>query len=125
MLTKYLKKAALPLLVLFFPLLAFAADAPDFAGSILAIWTAIQSHAGTALILVPVFQFLRTNEVVGILSKISGKYLQVVIAVLTVLGFVVDAWAKGQGLGAAAIAGLFTSGGAMLIFEAIKSIKSS
>lgn len=105
--------------------MALAADpapVPDLTVVLVALWNAIQNHAGTSMILVPVFQLLRTHEVLGLLSKISGKYLQVVIAVTTTLGFVVDANIKGQSWGAAAITGFFVSGGAMLIFDSIRSI---
>lgn len=116
----------LPLsLIALFPLFAFAdGGAPDLTSTILALWQGIQNHSGTAVILMAVFQLLRTNESVGILSKISGRYLQVVIAILTTLGFIANAWAQGQPLGQAAITGLFTSGGAMLVYQAIASINA-
>jgi len=107
--------------------LAIAADAgaaPDLTSTILALWQAIQSHSGTALILVPVFQILRTNEMLGILSKLTGRGMQIAVAVITTGGFVVDALAKGQSIGQAAIAGLITAGGAMLIFDAIRLMKN-
>jgi hypothetical protein len=103
---------------------AFAADAatPDLMASILALWAAISSHATTALVLVPVFQLLRTHEVLGVLGGLSGRWMQVVVAVITTGGFVVQALASGQGLAQALIAGLLTSGGAMVLFDAIRSI---
>lgn len=106
---------------------ALAADgtAPDLTSTILAIWKAIQDKSGVALILVPVFQLLRTHEVLGILSKLTGKGMQLAVAIITTGGFVVDALAKGQNIGTAIIAGLFTAGGAMLIYDAIRSMKSS
>ena len=118
-------KILLPMFLMFFSLVALAentVNAPGFVDSLFALWKAIQDHASTALILVPLFQLLRTNEVLGILKNLSGRWMQVSVAVITTLGFVVDAAAKGQSWGQAAIAGLFTAGGAMLIYDAIRSI---
>lgn len=114
-------------LSLMFPLIALANEAtqPDFAMTIMSLMDAIQGKASIAVILVAVFQLLRTAPVVGILSKVSGRYLQVVIAASTALGFVAQAWATSGNLGAAAVEGLFTAGGAMLIYTAIRSIKSA
>jgi len=108
-----------------FPFMAFAADAvqPDFTGSILALLDTIKGKAPIALILVAVFQLLRTAPVVGILGKFSGTYLQVIIAASTALGFVAQAWAASGNIVTAAIEGLFTAGGAMLIYTAIRDIK--
>lgn len=121
------KSLIIPLILMaLIPVAAFA-DAPvapvDFAAVVMALWQAIQNHASTALLLVPVFQLLRTSEVAPLLGWFSGKYLQVVIAIITAIGFVINAWATGQALGQAAITGLFTSGGAMLIYDAIRSIQ--
>lgn len=114
-------------LFLMFPLIAFAAEVvePDFTASIMQLLGAIQGKASVAVILVAVFQLLRTAPVVGILGKFSGKYLQAIIAGVTALGYVAQAWATSGNLGAAAVEGLFTAGGAMLIYQAIRSIKSS
>lgn len=104
--------------------LADSGTAPDLTATLLSLWQAIQTHAGTALILVPIFQILRTHEVLGILGKIGlqGKGLSIAIAVITTLGFIADALATGKSIGVAAVAGLFTSGGAMLIYNAIRGI---
>lgn len=105
---------------------AFAADnapAPELSAVLLALWGAIQNHASTAMILVPVFQFFRTGEIVGVLGKFSGKWLQAIIAFFTAGGFVLDAYVKGQPLLQALVTGLVTSGGAMLIYDAIRDIK--
>jgi hypothetical protein len=107
---------------------ALGADAgvvPSFAESVGALIGSITSKAPFAVVLVAVFQFLRTNEMIGILGKLAGKYLQVAIAALTALGFVAAAWARGESLGAAAIEGLFSAGGAMLIYDAIRNIPKS
>lgn len=125
---KFFATFGLPLfLVMLFPLYALAADpaAPSLVPAIMALWAAIQAHAQTSVTLVPIFQILRSSEVIGILSKFSGRYLQAVIACLTAGGFIVDAWAKGGSLAEALVTGLLTSGGAMLIFDAFRSIKSS
>ena len=99
-----------------------AVAAPDLTASLLALWSAIQNHSATALILVPVFQILKSNQVVGLLSHLSGKGFQIAVALITSLGFVVNAWASGQSLGQAAVTGLFTAGGAMLMYDAIRGI---
>lgn len=106
-------------------MLAWAVDEPlpSLGASLMSLFTAIQGKAVTAVILVHVFQILRTNEAIGILGKLGlkGKAMSVAVAVLTTLGFVATAWATGMPLGQAAIEGLFTSGGAMLIFNALKA----
>lgn len=104
-------------------ILAHAEDLPGLGASVMALFQAIQGKAVTAVILMHVFQILRTNEAIGVLGKIglSGKSLQLAIAVLTTLGYVANAWATSGNLGAAAIEGLFTAGGAMLIFDALKA----
>jgi len=106
---------------------AFAADsaAPDFSLTIIALMEAIKNHGSVAVILVAVFQLLRTAPVVGVLGSVTGKYLQVIIAVSTALGYIAVAAAQGKSWGVAAIDGLFTAGGAMLIYDAIRSIKSA
>jgi hypothetical protein len=122
-------KSSLRMMVVFmfaFVSYAMAADpaAPNLTDSIMLLWKAIQDHSGTALILVPVFQILRTNESLGLLSKLGGKGMQIAVALITTGGFIVNAWATGQSLGQAAVTGLFTAGGAMLIYNAIRSIKA-
>lgn len=97
---------------------------PDFTVSVLSLLEAVKGKASIVVILVAVFQLLKTAPVVGILGKVSGKYMQVIIAVTTVGGFIVDSMARGTSLVTAAVEGLFTSGGAMLLYSAIKSIKS-
>lgn len=107
---------------------AFAAgadSAPDLTASLLALWQGVQNHASTALILVPVFQILRTHEVLGLLGHLSSKGMQIAVALITTGGFVVDALAKGQPLLQAAVTGLITSGGAMMIYDAIKGISGN
>jgi hypothetical protein len=104
---------------------AQAADAgavPGFGESVSAIITSITTKAPFAVVLVAVFQLLRTNEVLPILSKLSGIYCSIVIAAITVAGYVLNAYLGSHNLGAAAIEGLFTSGGAMLIYDQIRAI---
>lgn len=96
--------------------------APDLGASLLALWQAIQNHAGTALILVPVFQILKSNPVMGLLGGLGGKGMQIAVALITTGGFVINAWATGQSLGMAAVTGLFTAGGCMLIYDAFAGI---
>lgn len=105
-------------------MLAMAADeVPPLGMAVMALLGAIQGKAVTAVILVHVFQILRTNEAIGILGKLglNGRGLQIAVAVLTTLGYVAQAWATSGNLGHAAIEGLFTAGGAMLIFDAFKA----
>ena len=77
---------------------AFAADsaAPDFSLTIIALMEAIKNHGSVAVILVAVFQLLRTAPVVGVLGSVTGKYLQVIIAVSTALGYIAVAAAQGN-----------------------------
>lgn len=102
---------------------ALAADAPSLTDALLALIGDIKDKAVVAVVLVHVFQILRTHEVFGVLGKIGlqGKGLQIAIAVITALGFCVDAYAKNGNILQALIEGLFTSGGAMLIFDASKA----
>ncbi len=97
---------------------------PAITDSLLALFNAIQGHATAAVVLMFVFQVLRTNEVIGILGKIglAGKSLQVVVAIITALGYVFNAYATGGNLLQAAVEGLFTSGGAMLVYDAMAGI---
>jgi len=114
------------LLITLFPLYALAADeaAPALVPAIMALWAAIQTKASTSMVLVPAFQILRSKEIYGILEKISGNYLRAVIAIVTSGGYIVEAWSKGGSLVEALISGLFTAGGAMLIFQAFRDIKA-
>jgi hypothetical protein len=104
-------------------MLAFAADeAPPLGSSIMALFTAIKDKAVVAVIVMHVFQILRTNEAIGFLGKLglSGNGMRVAVAVITALGFVANAWATGMPVLQALIEGLFVSGGAMVIFDALK-----
>jgi len=108
-------------------ILAQAADAPTLAESLMSLFTAIKDKAIVAVVLMNIFRVLRTHEVVGILGKIGlqGKGLQLAIAIITTLGFVFDAWARGGNLLQAIIEGLFVAGGANLIFDASKATSAS
>ena len=83
----------------------------------------VKDKASAAVIVVCVIQILRTNEVIGILGKIGlqGKGMAIAVAVLTALSYVGNAYLTNANLGAALIEGLFTAGGAMLIFNAFKA----
>ena len=108
------------------PALADGAQPPALTDSILALFNAIKDHAAAAVILYAVFQVLKTNETIGILGKLGlqGKGMQIAVAVITALGYVFNAYIK-EGSTAnwfqAAVEGLFTSGGAMLIYSAISA----
>lgn len=107
---------------------ALAADeVPVLGNSLMALFSALKDKATAAVIVVCVFQVLRTNEVVGVLGKLGlqGRGLQIAIAIITALGYVADAWARGANLLQAAIEGLFTAGGGMLIFNAFKDTVDS
>lgn len=121
-------------LVLMFPLailfalsfvvgIARAEDPPALGAALLSLFTVIKDKAAAAIIVMHAFQILRTNEVIGILGKLGlqGKGLRVAIALITALGYVANAYATSGNLGAAVIEGLFTAGGAMLIFDAFKA----
>lgn len=104
-------------------MLAWADDAPVLGASFIALFDAIKNKAAAAVVIMHVFQILRTHEVFGLLGKIGlqGKGLQIAIAVITALGFVAEAYGKGANLGQALIEGLFTAGGSMLIYDAVKA----
>jgi hypothetical protein len=114
-------------MVLFSHLLAVAhADGvspPDLVGSLTGLFNAIKDHAAAAVIIYAAFQVLKTNEVIGILGKLGlqGKGMQITVAALTAAGYVLDAYLKDGNLFQAAIEGLFTSGGAMLVYSAISA----
>lgn len=113
------------LLIALFPIYAMAADGDvALVPAIMALWAAIQTKASTSMVLVPVFQILRSKEIYGVLEKVSGNYLRVVIAFITTGGYVAEAWAKGGSLVEAIIVGLLTAGGAMLIYNAFREIKA-
>lgn len=104
-------------------MLAHAADAPALSETLLALLGDIKDKAVAAVVIMHVFQILRTHEVFGLLGKIGlqGKSLQVAIAVITAFGFVADAYAKGGNIVQALVEGLFTSGGAMAIYDAVNA----
>lgn len=107
-----------------FFMLARAEDVPmDLGTAVMMLFTAIKDKAVTAVIVMHVFQILRTNQALGVLGKLglSGKGMRIAVALLTTLGYVADAWARSGNIGQAAIEGLFTSGGAMLLFDAFKA----
>lgn len=92
--------------------------------TILNLIDAIKGNASIAVIVFAAIQVLKTNEVVGIIGKLGlqGNAVRVVVAVLTSGGYVAQAMMKGLSIWPALVEGLFTAGGAMLIFEAIKKI---
>lgn len=104
-------------------MLAHAADAPTLTDSLLQIFADIKDKAVAAVVIMHIVNILRTHEVIGLLGKVGlqGKGLQLAIAILTAIGFVVDAYAKGGNLVQALIEGLFTAGGANLIYNATKA----
>jgi len=122
-----LKHYAFPVaLIALFPLYALAADPtnPDVIPAIMALWAAIQAKASTSMILVPVFQILRSNQLMPILAKFTGKWMRVAVAAITAGGYVAEAWAKGGSLGNALVTGLLVGGGAMLIYDAFRDMKA-
>lgn len=104
-------------------ILAHADAGPTLPDALLALFGDIQTHAIAAVVIMHVFEILKTHEVFGILGKIGlqGKALQVTIAVITAAGFVANAYAKGESVVQALIEGLFTSGGAMMIYDAYQN----
>ena len=104
-------------------MLAYAeGEVPGLGQSVMGLFMAIKDKATAAVIAVAVIQVLKTNEAIGLLGKLglSGNGLRVATALIVTLGYVAEAWVRSGNLGAAAIEGLFTSGGAMLIFSAFK-----
>jgi hypothetical protein len=123
---KFTKMFVLFSLLLLFVInaVAYAADAvaPGLGESVGALIASITTKAPFAVVLVAVFQILRTNEVLPILGKLTGRYMQVAIAILTSAGYIVSAVVSGKAWGPAAIEGLFTAGGAMVIYDAFRNI---
>lgn len=104
--------------------MALADDAkPELGKSIWDLIDAVKVGA-TAPIIVAAVQLLKTDLVGGLLSKLNANALRLVMAVATVAGNVA-ASAGSKGWLAAAVEGLFMSGGAMLIYDTIRSVKSS
>lgn len=103
-------------------MLARAEDPVGLGAAVMALFGAIKDKAVTAVVVMHVFQILRSNESIGLLGKlgVKGNGMRVAVALLTTLGYVAEAWARSGNLGQAAIEGLFTSGGAMLLFDAFK-----
>lgn len=133
---KNFSKFSLPVFVLsvFIFLLARAAfadgvavtvTAPAFGDALANLFGAIKDHGSVAVLIMAVVQILKTNEVVGLLGKISPKFLPLIIGVVTTIGYVVAAVIAGKSWFQGAIEGLVTSGGAMLIYESIRKIKVS
>ncbi len=104
---------------------AVTVTAPAFGDALANLFAAIKDHGSVAVLVMAVVQVLKTNEVIGILGKVSSKFLPLIIAVLTTVGYVVAAVIAGKSWFQGAIEGLVTSGGAMLIYEAIRQIKVS
>lgn len=128
---KFMSYYLIPLFCVFAALIgvsAFADTVPpvpvDWVALLTQLYNAVTGHAGTAVVVMAIIQILKTAPVIGFLSKIEGVYLQLSVAILTTVGFIVDAVIKGQSWGAAAVTGLFTAGGAMLIYDGIVAIKA-
>lgn len=105
-------------------MLAYAeGEVPGLGQSVMGLFMAIKDKASAAMIAVAVIQILKTNEALGVLGKIGlkGNGLRVATALIITFGYVAEAWVRTGSLnGAAVIEGLFTSGGAMLLFQAFK-----
>lgn len=102
---------------------AVTLTAPAIGDALAQLFAAIKDHGSVAVIIMAVVQILKTNEVLGILGKVSSKALPLIIAVVTTVGYVVAAVIAGKSWFQGAIEGLFTSGGAMLIYEGFRKIK--
>jgi hypothetical protein len=102
-----------------------AMEAPDFTSSLLQVLDLVKEKAAIIPLLVAVFQLLKTAPVTSIIGKLSGKYQQLIVAIVTTGGYVVHALASGQSTFSAVVEGLLTSGGAMLMYDAFRSIKKS
>lgn len=126
-----LSAAAVAAFVIFYGASAMAdgasvtVTAPAIGDALSNLFAAIKDHGSVAVLIMAVVQVLKTNEVIGILGKVSSKFLPVIIAVLTTVGYIVGAVIAGKSWFQGAIEGLVTSGGAMLIYEAIRQIKVS
>lgn len=96
---------------------------PDLGSSIFGLIDAVKVGS-VAPIIVAVVQLLKTDLFGGLLLKINQKYVPVVLTVLSVVGNVAVGVVQGKKWLPSAIEGLFISGGAMAIYETVKTIKS-
>lgn len=96
---------------------------PDLGSSIFGLIDAVKVGS-VAPIIVAVVQLLKTDLFGGFLLKINQKYLPLILAVLSVVGNVAVGVVQGKKWLPSAIEGLFISGGAMAIYETVKTIKS-
>lgn len=96
---------------------------PDLGGAIFGLIDAVKVGS-VAPIIVAAVQLLKTDLFGGLLLKINQKYIPIVMTALTVIGNVALGVAQGKKWLPSAIEGLFISGGAMAIYETVKTIKS-
>lgn len=113
----------------FFAIAAFAEGGlPPAPGTLPAVGDAISAIKVGAIapIIVAIVQVLRSDTVLGLLNGMNKWWVRLVIVVATVLGNVAyEVAANGKTWLAAAIEGLVMGGGAMAIYDTIKSVKSS
>lgn len=113
---------------LFFSLAAYAADAvpaPSFGDAIVALLSAYKTHAGVAAIIVAVVQLLKSDVVGGLLLKINQKWVPILLLAITGIGGTAQAVLTGKNWWQGAVDGFITSGIAMSIYEAAKSIRKA
>lgn len=109
---------------------AFADTAPvvsppiDWVGLLTNLYSAFANHAGTAVVIVAIVQVLKTAPVIGFLSNVEGKYVQLTVALVTTLGYIASAVVTGSSWTQAALTGLLTAGGAMLIYDGYAAINA-
>lgn len=109
--------------------LACAADVvtvqvPNLVPSLMDLFGAFKDKASVAVIIVAVVQVLKTNEVVGILGKVASKYLPIIVAVVSVLGFTATAVVSGKSWIQGVLEGLATAISSNLFYDAFRSLKA-
>ena len=106
-------------------LVALAADetAPDFGMSIMALFAAFKDKASLAVILMAVFQVLKTVPVTNLIGKLGASYQRLILAIISVGASIIASYQVKQNWISAVVEGLVVAGGAMLIYDAIREMK--
>jgi len=110
---------------MFLSVVAMAADevAPDFGMSIMALFAAFKDKASLAVILMAVFQVLKTVPVTNLIGKLGASYQRLILAIISVGASIIASYQVKQNWISAVVEGLVVAGGAMLIYDAIREMK--
>lgn len=124
---RYISSWSIVLLGFFFTFAALAAgalpEAPDTWTAITGAISAVKVGA-IAPIVVAIVQVLRSNTVAGLLAGVSAWWMRTIVTTFTVAGNIAyEVASGGKTWWLAAIEGLVIGGGAMAIYDTVKSIK--